>query len=395
MALAVIYVVITISFFMIRLMPGSPMLALEEQLQLQGGLTAQEIQAKVEAIYALQPHAPLWRQYLDYIAHVFEGNLGQSISSPGTTVVHIIAGALPWTIFAVSVSLIVSFLLGIAVGSFMAASQDRRSSKLVTGAVSFLGAVPNYLVAIVLLYFLADLHHVFPLGGAYSAGTSPGFDLPFIASALQHAVLPVAAYVITSFGGWALTMKGSATSALGSEYVRAAQARGLSARRVTQSYVGRNSMLPMITSLALSLGFMLGGSVFIETYFTYPGIGYYLIQAVNNRDYSLMMGCFLLITVSVVISNMLVDFLYPLVDPRIKSPGVPRSRGDRQSRPAGRGVRRGGGLVQGGPSASTIGSGELRREFQDFVMVLGPRWVKVGTNGEPTAAADVDRGVAT
>ncbi len=320
-ALAVVYVVISISFFMIRLMPGNPMVALEEQLQLEGGLTMQEIQAKVSAIYALQPHAPLWQQYFTYVAHAFQGNLGQSVSDPGTSVVHIIAGALPWTIFAVSLSLLLSFALGVGIGSFMAAFQEHRSAKIVTLIVSFLGAVPNYLVAILLLYFLADLHHVFPLGGAYSASTTPGLNLPFLSSACVHAALPVAAYVITSFGGWALTMKGSATSVLGAEYVRAAQAWGLGRRRVTQSYVGRNAMLPMVTSLALSLGFMFGGSVFIETYFTYPGIGYYLIQSVTNRDYSLMMGCFLLITVAVVVSNMLVDLLYPLIDPRIQGPG--------------------------------------------------------------------------
>jgi peptide/nickel transport system permease protein len=320
LALMVVYVVVSISFFMIRLMPGSPMLALEEQLELQGGLSFQEIQARVAAIYAITPKAPLWQQYISYVGNAFRGNLGQSISSPGETVVHIIAGALPWTIFVVAVALIISFTLGIAVGSFMAAFQNRRSGKATALCASFLGAVPNYLVAIALLYFFADLHHIFPLGGAYSAGTTPGFNLSFIGSALVHAILPISAYVITSFGGWALTMKGSAMTALGSEYVRAAESEGLSQRRITQSYIGRNSMLPMWTSLALSLGFMFGGSVFIETYFTYPGIGYYLIDAVNARDYSLMMGCFVLITISVVVSNLLVDLLYPMLDPRITSP---------------------------------------------------------------------------
>jgi peptide/nickel transport system permease protein len=135
-----------------------------------------------------------------------------------------------------------------------------------------------------------------------------------------HAFLPVATYVIVSFGGWALVMKGSVMTTLGADYVRAAESWGLSTRRVTQSYVGRNSMLPMVTNLALSVGFLFGGAVFIETYFNYPGIGYYLINAVNSRDYSLMMGCFILITAAVVLANLLVDLMYPLVDPRIASP---------------------------------------------------------------------------
>jgi peptide/nickel transport system permease protein len=145
--------------------------------------------------------------------------------------------------------------------------------------------------------------------------------------------------VITSFGGWALGMKGSAVSVLGAEYVRAAESRGLSDRRVAQSYVGRNSMLPMITQLALSVGFMFGGSVFIETYFQYPGVGYYLIQSVNQRDYSLMMGCFLLITVTVIVTNLLVDLLYPLIDPRIASPAARKRADDSATR--GDGATRG------------------------------------------------------
>jgi len=332
MAVAVIYVVISISFFMIRLMPGSPMLALQEQLELQGGLTMQEIQAKVNAIYAIMPRTPLWQQYFTYIGHAVQGNLGQSISSPGETVVHIIAGALPWTIFLVAVALIISFTLGIIVGSLMAAMKSARLSKTVTLIVSFFGAIPNYLIAIALLYAFADAHHIFPIGGAYSVSANVGFNFAFVESAIVHAVLPISAYVIASFGGWALTMKGSAVSVLGSEYVRSAESWGLSKRRVTQSYVGRNSMLPMITSLALSLGYMFGGSVFIETYFTYPGIGYYMIQAVNNRDYSLMMGCFLLITIAVVISNFLVDLLYPMIDPRIAKPATARTASRRRRR---------------------------------------------------------------
>lgn len=328
MSAVITFIVITLSFFMIRLMPGNPMSALEAQLRLEGGQTPQEILAKVNAIYGVLPKAPVWQQYLTYVTHVFEGNLGRSLSDPGVTVLHIIAGALPWTIFVVAVALIISFVLGIAVGALMAAYQDGAFAKVMTFVSSVLSAIPSYLIALVLLFFLADLHHIFPLGGAYAVTVTPGLSIAFIRSVLVHAVLPILSYVIISFGGWALAMKGTAVSVLGAEYVRAAESRGLGGRRIAQSYVGRNSMLPQITSLALSIGFMFGGSVFIETYFTYPGIGYYLIQAVDARDYSLMMGCFLLITISVVLSNFLVDLLYPMVDPRIASPAVARDAGE-------------------------------------------------------------------
>lgn len=326
-ALLTIYVVITASFFLVRLMPGNPIEYLEAEMTLEGGMTPAEILARVQAIYGILPTGPLWKQYLQYVGNAFQGNLGDSISNPGHSVVSIIAGALPWTIFVIAVALLISFVFGLAIGTVMAAFKDSLFAKLMTGLTSFLSAIPIYLVAILLLYFFADQHAWFPLGGTYTTGIKEGFNWPFIQSAFDHAVLPIATYVIVGFGGWALSMKGSVVTTLGADYVRAAESWGLSARRVTQSYVGRNSMLPIVTNLALSIGFLFGGSVFVETYFSYPGIGYYLIGAINSRDYSLMMGCFILITVAVILANLVVDLMYPLVDPRILKPVSTKRRG--------------------------------------------------------------------
>lgn len=320
MAAVTIYVVVTLSFFMVRLMPGNAAAALQAQLEQQGGLSQAMIQAKVAAILAVAPKGPLWKQYLQYVANIFQGNFGTSLLNPGEKVLDVIAGAIPWTLFSVGLALIISFLIGLVLGTVMAAFQASWFSKVATFVTSVLSAVPNYVVALVLLYFLAGLHPFFPDGGAYGINAHPGLNGQFIASALYHAVLPVASYVIVAFGGWSLTMKGSVATIMGADYLRAAYSWGLSKRRVTQSYVGRNSMLPMVTNLALALGYMFGGSVFIETYFNYPGVGYYLIQSVDSRDYSVMMGCFILITSAVVLANLAVDLLYPLIDPRIASP---------------------------------------------------------------------------
>lgn len=325
-AFVVVFIVISLSFFLVRLMPGNAVQFLTDQLERQGNYTPQEIQQKIAAVYGILPKSPVWRQYLTYVGHAFRGNLGTSILNPGETVVHIVGNALPWTIFSVGVALLISFGLGVGVGTVMAVFQSTRFTKVVTLVVSFLSAVPNYVAAILLIYFLADRSGVFPSSGAYAVNVTPGPNPRFIGSVLFHAILPISAYVITAFGGWALTMKGAAISTIGAEYVRSAESRGLLDRRIARSYVGRNSLLPMVTSLALSLGYVFGGSVFIETYFSYPGIGYYLIQAVTARDYSLMMGCFILITVSVVLANLLVDLLYPLVDPRIARPATRRGR---------------------------------------------------------------------
>ena len=322
MAIFTVYVVVSLSFFMVRLMPGNAMELIEAQLNQEGGLSPEEILAKVRAIYGIVPNGPLWKQYLQYIGNAFRGDLGNSITNPGVSVVSIIAGALPWTVLIISISLLISFVLGLILGTIMATYPRTWFAKLTTGVTSFLSAIPVYLVAIVLLYFFADQHAWFPLDGAYTTGVQQGFNWPFIQSVINHAVLPIASFVIVSFGGWALLMKGSVVTTLGADYVRAAESWGLSSRRVTQSYIGRNSMLPMVTNLALSVGFLVGGSVFVETYFNYPGIGYYLINAVNSRDYSLMMGCFILITIAVVFANLVVDLTYPLIDPRILSPAA-------------------------------------------------------------------------
>ena len=325
-AVVVVFIVISLSFFLVRLMPGNAMQYLTDQLERQGSYTPQEIQQKIAAVYGILPHSPVWKQYLTYVGHAFRGNLGTSILNPGETVVHIVGNALPWTIFSVGLALLISFGLGVGIGTLMAVFQSSRFAKVTTLVVSFLSAVPNYVVAILLIYFVADRAGLFPSGGAYSVNVTPGPNPAFIGSVIVHAVLPILAYVLTAFGAWALTMKGAAISTIGAEYVRSAESRGLLSRRIAQSYVGRNSLLPMVTSLALSLGYVFGGSVFIETYFTYPGIGYYLIQAVTARDYSLMMGCFILITVSVVVANLVVDLFYPLVDPRIARPATHRGR---------------------------------------------------------------------
>lgn len=317
----VIFAVVSCSFFLVRLMPGNPMQVLYDQLSKQGGMTPLEIQQHIKTIYGIQPHGSLVSQYLTYVGHAAQGDLGKSILDPSKPVVSVIANALPWTILIVGTSLLISFVIGVAAGTVMAAFAKRASGKLVTMVSTIFSAIPNYLIALILIYLLTDIHHVFPTSGPYSPSVAPGFTAPFIGSVAYHAILPVAAATVTAFGGWALAMKGSVVSTLGSDYIRASESWGLTRRRITQSYIGRNSMLPVVTSLALSLGGMFGGSVFIESLFSYPGLGYYLIQSVNSRDYSLMMGCFILITITVVLSNFVVDLLYPLVDPRIARAG--------------------------------------------------------------------------
>jgi peptide/nickel transport system permease protein len=253
------------------------------------------------------------------MGNLLHGNLGTSILYPGQSVGVIVGQAVPWTIIIVATALLISFTIGVLLGMVAAYRRRARLSTVATLVAAITSAVPNYIVAILALYWLGDRAHIFPIGGTYDTSVTAGFNAPFLGSVASHAVLPIFSYVITAFGGWTLAMKGSTASVLGEDYIAAANARGVSERRVTTAYVGRNALLPLITGLAISIGYLFGGAVFIETTFAYPGLGYYLVTATNGRDYPLMMGCFNLIIIAVILANLLTDIFYVKLDPRIKS----------------------------------------------------------------------------
>lgn len=195
----IVYGVITLTVFLIRLIPGHAVDYLYNRLLQQGGLTPQQTQQQVSAMYGLTPKVPLWQQYLRAT---------------------VITGAIPWTVFIVSVSVLGSFGIGLIVGTVMATVRHRRGSTAVLLVSSFLNAVPNYLFAILLLYFLADLRHAFPFVGGYSRGIIVWFNGPFIANIFRHTALPIGALVVTAFGGWTLMMQSSVIGTLGRDYVR-------------------------------------------------------------------------------------------------------------------------------------------------------------------------------
>ena len=187
-----------------------------------------------------------------------------------------------------------------------------------------LSSIHSYIIGIVLLVYLGVYWGLIPIHqmrGSRSPGIQPGFTVEFITDIFFHAALPIATYVLATIGIWILSMKSSTMSTLGEDYVTVARARGLSEMRITTAYVGRNAMLPLITQLAINVGFIVGGSVLIEFIFVYQGIGYRLLEALNTRDYPLMQGIFMIITISVILSNLLADFVYSRLDPRIRISG--------------------------------------------------------------------------
>jgi peptide/nickel transport system permease protein len=323
-ALVTIYLVTTFTFFLVRLMPGNPIDVYVHGLIAEYGMTYEEARMQAAALFSIDLDTPLYVQYLSYLRNLLQGNLGNSLLSQGTTVTSLILRYLPWTLFSVGTGLLVSFLLGIVLGLVMAYKRESLLDQILSAFASITSSVPNFLVGMLLVVFLGVQWKILPIAamrGSLSPGIQPEFSLTFVTDALFHAALPIATYVLTTIGTWMLTMKSSTIAALEEDYVAVARARGLRDRRITTAYVGRNAILPLFTQLTISAGFIVGGSVLIEFIFVYQGIGYVLNSSIAQRDYPVMQGVFLVITISVVVANLVADLLYGRLDPRIRVGG--------------------------------------------------------------------------
>jgi len=310
-----IWIVITFTFFLVRLMPGNPVQAEYEGL-IQRGKTPLEAQRITTTMFGFMPHGSPFDQYREYLGQMAHLNFGQSISGQGISVSTELGSAVGWTVGLVLAGVVVSAALGIVLGVIAAM---KRSTKLGDGLSivgSVLHGIPQYVMALVLVTFLTVKFPVFSTGPVDGL-LEPGFNGPYIASLASHAVLPALAFALSSFGGYLLTMKSAVVSVLGDDFILAAELRGLTKGLIFR-YIARNAVLPVFTILALSFGFMFGGAVFIENAFNYPGMGNLLIKSVGARDYPLMSGAFLLITVAVIVANVLSDMLYSVIDPRVR-----------------------------------------------------------------------------
>jgi peptide/nickel transport system permease protein len=306
---------LTLNFLIPRLMPGDPASAMFARF-------AGQLQP--EAIDALRvafgfTNEPLHQQYFTYVAHLFQGDLGLSVAYFPAQVTDVIATGLGWTLLLSGVAVIISFVLGTALGVVATWRRGGWLDSVMPPVLIFLGAFPYFWLAMVLLYVLGFTFEAFPVRHAYSDTLAPALSAEFILSVVQHMVLPATAIVIASLGGWMLSMRSTMVGTLAEDYITMANAKGLSQRRIMFHYAARNALLPNITGFGMALGFVLSGSLLTEIVFSYPGQGYLLIQAVRNQDYPLMQGIFLTITLAVLAANLLVDILYVWLDPRTRA----------------------------------------------------------------------------
>ncbi|MCL4505385.1 MAG: ABC transporter permease [Chloroflexi bacterium] len=261
---------------------------------------------------------PLPQQYVDYMGSVLRGDLGVSLMSYPKTVVQLIGEALPWTLGLLSVTTVLTFLLGTAVGALAGWPKSPNWVKSMVTPLIVLAAIPPQVLGLLLIYFIAFRMKLLPMAGAYSIGVEPGhLTVSLILDVLKHAILPAAALIIAYIGFWALGMRGMGVTVQGEDYVLFAEHKGLKQSRIFYWYYVRNAILPQVTSLALAFGGIIGAGILVEVTFGFPGIGSTLGSAIASNDYFVIYGIGFITIFAVGVSMLVVDLIYPLLDPRI------------------------------------------------------------------------------
>ncbi|TPW77016.1 ABC transporter permease [Schumannella sp. 10F1B-5-1] len=311
-----LWAAVTLNFILPRLMPGTPADAAIAKLA-QNGPVTEATRKAIEAQLGI-PKGNIFEQYVSYLHQVITLDFGTSYTFYPQTVSQLVSTALPYTVILVGVVTILAFVIGTLIGVAAAWKRGTWLDALPTLGGSFMSTFPYFWTALLLLFFTGYVLHWFPTTGAYSATTTPSVSGEFVVDALYHSILPAITILITSLGGWVLGMRNAMINTLGDDYVTFAEANGLKSRTVAIRYAARNAILPNLTGFGLALGGVVGGSVLVEQVFGYPGIGYLLFNAVIGQDYPLMQALFLMITVSVLVANFLVDILYGVLDPRTR-----------------------------------------------------------------------------
>jgi peptide/nickel transport system permease protein len=317
MCLLTIWLGSTIIFIIPRLAPGDPVAAMVSRLTAQAGYvenSGQMIEAW-RARFGLD--GPIWVQYISYLRSVLTFDLGFSLASFPSRVDDMVAQALPWTIGLLTIATAISFVLGNLIGALMAWRRVPNWFRSLLPVTLTFTSIPFFMFGILLIYVFAFGLRWFPPSGAFASSLSQGWNWPFIASLLRHGTLPAMAIVVTSMGFWALGMRGMMITNDGEDYMILAEAKGLRPYHVFWFYGMRNSILPQVTALALSLGSIAGGATLVEYIFAYPGMGYLLYLGIVNSDYTLIQGIVFIIIVATATAVFILDLLYPLIDPRI------------------------------------------------------------------------------
>jgi peptide/nickel transport system permease protein len=312
--LVTVVVAVSLDFLIPRLIPGNPVDAILAKAQ--GQTFSKATIAALDEQFGVNTKASLWTQYTHFWTDVLHFNFGISVSNGFESVGSVIAGAAPWTLGLVGVSTVISFAGGTVIGALVG---WRRGSWLdnLLPVVTFFQAAPYFFLAFLAVDLFALKLGWFPTEGAHGNLDFPAFTWTYISDVLDHAVLPALTIVVASAAGWIVSMRNVMLTTMDEDYVLIAAAKGLPKRQVIW-YAARNAILPSVSGFALAIGFIVSGALLTEIVFSYPGLGLLLVNAVADNDYGLLQGIFLLITFAVLLANLIADFVYVFLDPRIR-----------------------------------------------------------------------------
>lgn len=304
----------TINFFLPRLMPGDP---IQIMFSSAGAELSPENLDALKLTFGFVD-GPLWHQYLTYLQSIFTGDLGRSIKYFPLSVTSVLGNALIWTVGLMGTATLVSFTLGTFLGVLAAWRRGSVFDIVVSVGAIFATSVPAVVTSLIVLFFFGFTLGWFPTGYAADPSLDPSFSLTYIGSLIYHGILPMLTLCTVLTGGFAVTMRNNMINLLGEDYIVMGRAKGLSDSRVMLWYAARNALLPTVSSLAIAIGTVLGGSLVTEVVFNYPGLGNILYQAILARDYPVIQGQLLIMTIAMLVANFIVDVSYVLLDPRLR-----------------------------------------------------------------------------
>jgi peptide/nickel transport system permease protein len=310
-----LWAAVTANFLIPRLMPGNPALALMSRYR--GHINPQALHA-IEIAFGVNKHQSLVSSYFTYLGNVFRGRFGVSLTFFPDAVTRDVLQALPWTLALVGVTTILAFLLGTLIGLVAAWRRGGVLDSILPPIFVITSAFPYFWLAMLAIWLFAIKLQWLPQSGGYDFTTTVGWTWGFVGDAVKHSILPALTILVTSIGGWILTMRNNTITVLTEDYVRMARAKGLSPWRVMWAYAGRNAILPNLTGFAMSLGFVVSGAILVEFVFNYPGVGWMFLQSVEQQDYALMQGLFLMIVLAVLTAILVADAATAVLDPRTR-----------------------------------------------------------------------------
>ena len=308
--------ILTFNFFLPRVMPGDPLSFLTGNPTMDMPIVLdEEMRAELLAYYGLDK--PLLQQFTDYMLNLLHGNLGWSIYL-NAPVSDVLIRALKWTFLLVGTATTIYIVLGIVLGAISAWNRGRKMDVGLLTFVLSVSSFPSFFLGLLFIILLGLNFSLFPVSGAQTPFTEYSTPLEAALDILRHLFLPAMTLVIAHIGGTYLLMRNSMLNVIGEDYIQTARAKGLSERYIMYKHAMKNALLPIITSIALRAGFMISGTIFVETVFAYPGVGRLLYDAVTYRDYPLLQGAFLIITLVIIAANFIADMMYAHLDPRVK-----------------------------------------------------------------------------